>query len=346
MISEMDKNIDISFEDVVWNRIADLLNQKKIKQSWLVRQCKEKGMPISQPELSKLYNGKKKINVYELAAISKVLEVPVDFFVSGNAFQSRNILDSTDSSKLLCNADSEQFQAYIGEYHIYYNTTAEQEEKLEHGSMSVNRDNAGYCNIELMIHTGEYRGQRELIKKYEGRMLITALLSGAYIILRNDSIGELCFMAMRHRTFTIKQLECRIALCLTIGSGENKLPTAHRMLLSRKELSDERLKIVCPYLRLYGNEIRIEKNKAAALVDSLEMESEKGSLEALWKMLPEKKYYEVSIELIRRHLRLDRDKFALFIANLLQMADTEPYAKIYESDDNLMFSVITQPPDD
>lgn len=331
------------FEDAVWNRVKNLVAEKKIKQSQLIQKCEEAGMPVTQPELSKLYSRTKKINLYELTAISKALSVPVDFFVSGVVPYQEDLL-SPKSKRLLSKAEDEAFFSYFGEYYIYYNTTAEQEDKVQSGRMIVSQENKGYCKVELFIHTGTYLNQEEVVKKYEGRMLITTLLSGAYIIVRNDSIGELCFMIMRHRTFTIKQVECRMALCLTIGAGENKLPTVHRMLISRKNLSDEQVEIIQPYFDLYGNVIHIEKSKAEKLGNVLTEIGEKDALRTLWRVLPEKQYYEVSIELLRRHLHLDREKFAIFIANLLRLAETEPYSKIQESDDNLTYAIISELP--
>lgn len=78
----MSRNKRKEFEDAVWNRMKELIKENRIKQSQLVQKCKEIGMPVTQLELSKLYSGTKKVNLYELTAISKVLDVPIDFFVS------------------------------------------------------------------------------------------------------------------------------------------------------------------------------------------------------------------------------------------------------------------------
>lgn len=336
----MSRNKRKEFEDAVWNRMKELIKENRIKQSQLVQKCKEIGMPVTQPELSKLYSGTKKVNLYELTAISKALDVPIDFFVSDFVPFQEDLLYNRESKKLISKADDEAFFSYFGEYYIYYNTTAEQEDKVQCGKMVISKEKEGYCKVELLIYTGAYQNKKELVKKYEGRMILTTLLSGAYIVLRNDSIGELCFMTMRHRTFTVKQVACRMALCLTIGAGENKLPTVHRMLLSRNKLLDEQIQMMRPYFNLYGNVIRIEKSKVRELDNALEAGEEKEALKALLRVLPEKQYYEVSIELLRRHLHLDREKFAVFIASLLRLADTEPYSKIYETDDNLTYALI------
>lgn len=338
----MNENKRKDFDSAVWNRIEELIKEKKIKQSQLVQKCEEIGMPITQPELSKLHREAKKINLYELAAISKALDVPVDFFMSDFIPYQDDLLSSKKSKKLLSKADDEAFGGYYGSYCIYYNVTTEQTEKIQCGRMIISRAKEGYCKVELMIHTGTYKDKKEVVKKYEGRMLITTLLSGAYVVLRNDLIGELCFMIMRYQTFLTGQMECRMALCLTIGAGENKLPTVHRMLISREALPKEHMKDIQPYLDLYGNVIRIEKNKAKELYNALEKEEDKKELDALWRRLPEKEYYEVSIELLRRYLRLDRKEFAFLIANLLRLADTEPYSKIRQTDDSLTYEVINQ----
>ena len=146
-------------------------------------------------------------------------------------------------------------------------------------------------------------------------------------------------MELRHRMFAVKQLECRLALCLTMSEGENRVPTVHKMLLFRQELTEEQLRVVRPYLDLYGNVIRIDKEKANQLADSLNSEAEKEALQALWNMMPGKQYYEVSIELLLRHLHLSKDEFAAFISKFLSFADTQRYSKIYENDDNLLYAL-------
>lgn len=350
----MNKNKREEFEHTIWCRIETLIEERKVKQSQLVQLCKEIGMPVTQPELSKLYSRNKKINIYELTAISKALGVSVDFFVSGVAYHKNSLPNGNVPGKLLCRADDEAFSSYFGDYYIYYNATTEQEDSIQCGKMTIYEDEEGYCKVELTINVGIYLNQEKIVKKYEGHMLITTLLSGAYIIVRNDSIGELCFMIMRYRPFTVKQVECRILLCLTIGAGESKLPTVHRMLISRNELSAEQIRDSRSYLNLYGNAIRIEKNKALELKEALDEGAEKQALENLLNLLPERQYYEVSIELLRRHLHLDREKFAVFIANLLSLAETEPYLKIRETDDNLAYAIFARqtdfrsdiPPDD
>ena len=327
------------FENAVWMCIEELIRKKGIKQSQLIRKCGEIGMPITQPELSKLYNKTKKISLYELTAISKALDISVDFFMSDFVSRQDDLLDSRGSKKLLSKADNDIFSAYLGQYYIYYNVTVEQKSKVQRGRMTISQENE-YCKVELLIYTGTYRNKKEVVKKYEGRMLITIPLSGAYIVLRNDLIGELCFMTMRYQTFTTRQLECRLALCLTIGAGANKLPTVHRMLISRKALDKNQVEDIQPYLDLYGNVIHIEKNKARELRNALEKEDNKKELDALWRRLPEKEYYEVSVELLKRYLHLDRKEFASFVANLLSLADTEPYSKIRESDDAFAYAML------
>ncbi|MDO4304109.1 MAG: hypothetical protein Q4D94_09350 [Bacillota bacterium] len=333
----MAKDKESIFADGVWNYIAGELKKRDVNQAWLVRRCQEVGMPILQPELSKLYNKKKKINIYELAAISKALDMPMDYLVYGKAEKNVDILNTQNSSKLLCDANTEQFKAYLGEYHIYYNVTDDDRPELKQsGTLTVAKDSEGFCSIKLKIRIGS----TGTVKTYEGRMLITTVLSGAYLILKNDALGELCFMILRHRNFTVKQMECRLALCLTIGSGENKLPTAHKMILSRSNLSEEQLTLIEGYMNLYGKGILIEQGKANELVQHLSSEKEQAKLKELWKVLSQKRYYEVSIELLRRTLNLDRKEFARFIAELLKAAESESYVKVYDGDDSLLYSVI------
>ena len=182
----MGSNNENIYAEDIWNRIAELLKERSVKQSWLVQRCKEIGMPISQPELSKLYTRKKKINVYELFAIAKALEVSVDFLAYKDLSSGADLLNTGKSQKLLSRADSEQFNAYLGEFNIYYNKTSEQTDEIQKGHLKIFKDSLGYCEVRLQILTGEYRNRKEIVKEYTGRMLITMFLSGAYMILKNE----------------------------------------------------------------------------------------------------------------------------------------------------------------
>ena len=61
-----------------------------------------------------------------------------------------------------------------------------------------------------------------------------------YCILINTMISEMCFIALRFRTFQTRDMACRIGLVLTFSSGEDRIPIAHKMFLSRAQVPEGR----------------------------------------------------------------------------------------------------------
>ena len=110
----MGSNNENIYAEDIWNRIAELLKERSVKQSWLVQRCKEIGMPISQPELSKLYTRKKKINVYELLAIAKALEVSVDFLAYKDLSSGAKKAEAVPSLWLTCVKESFRSRRRVG----------------------------------------------------------------------------------------------------------------------------------------------------------------------------------------------------------------------------------------
>lgn len=90
----MSGNIN-EIENRITERIIAELRNKNIKQSQLLRSCEEMGINISQASISKIYSGKKKLNLSELAAISRVVGKSMDYFVWGDEHRE-NFCDDTD----------------------------------------------------------------------------------------------------------------------------------------------------------------------------------------------------------------------------------------------------------
>lgn len=68
--------------------------------------------------------------------------------------------------------------------------------------------------------------------------------------------NEECFLMFRHFHLNRNQLECRVAEVLTAAAGgEDKYPTAHRMLISSQEIADEDIERLLPLLHLTNSKI-------------------------------------------------------------------------------------------
>lgn len=330
--------MDISISDLekkVTERIVKELRRRGIKQVELLKLCNSARirMPISQPDVSKIYSGKKALSLYQFAAVCKVLEVPMDYFVWGEDGNRDDFCNPHDSGNLHDSGD--ELKCYEGQYHLYYLSTARGEEKILKGILDIVQEK-GVGRVRLEIDTGEVNRQGMQIQKvYEGRILVSSSLGAAYLIFKNESIGEMCMICLRHRNYSVKDMECRIGLALTMSAGELKEPTAHRCLIMRDFLEEEQLEELRPWLNLISDSICIEKDSLEKIIEQVKEEhpDHASQLERIQNSASPKIMSELSSEVLRRQLLLGRNEFADFLTRLYEQADVDKNYKISQFDD-------------
>lgn len=64
----------------------------------------------------------------------------------------------------------------------------------------------------------------------KGCILVSATLGVAYFIFKNEMIGEMCMICLRHKVYKVKVMECRVGLAV------------HRCLILREKLNNDQLK--------------------------------------------------------------------------------------------------------
>lgn len=81
----------------------------------------------------------------------------------------------------------------------------------------------------------------------------------------NELIGELSVIEFRHRSFFVKEVECRMGLALTTSAGENKLPVTQKIFIARKQITEELAQAILPFLKFTEDEILITEEKLEEL---------------------------------------------------------------------------------
>lgn len=322
-----------SLEIEITDRVVSELKKRKIKQIELITLCNKIGMPISQPDISKIYSGKKTLSLYQFATICRVLEMPMDFFLWGEDRSRDDFCNPHDSLNL--HDSGKALKCYIGNYFFYYLSTAYGEDKILKGILDIIEEK-GFYRSHLELDTGERDLQGMRIRKiYEGRILVSTALGAAYIIFKNEVIGELCMICLRHRVYNVKVMECRVGLALTMSAGETKEPTAHRCLIVREKLDNDQLQGLRPWLKLIDDNICIEEE---SLEKILKESKEKypdyaNQLDRSCNLANPRKMIDLSAEMLRRQLSLERDEFAGFLTKLYERADVPKNYKVSLSDD-------------
>lgn len=329
------------FESKIIERIVKELQDKKITQKDLLSWCKESGINISQPSLSKIFSGEKKPNLVELTAISKVVGKPIDYFVWGDEYKE-DFCDIHDSAIL--HNSGEELNIYKGDFHVYFLSTAVCEDKILHGILHVKEEHGLFC-LELDIHTGVKDGEgKRNIKKYTGRILSCSGPGVAYLIFKSESIGEISMICLRHRNYTtMQQVECRVGLALTMSAGEKKEPVAHRCLLVRNELDGDEIEKLRPWLYMISDEIRIQRDKWEKLIGTLkerypdhEMEIRKVEQYAM-----PKEYVEFDAGVLQKQFLAEHEALEV-LSELYRAADKEKNYMIFSDDDIRVYNRIAE----
>src|SRR5699024_7379219 len=91
-------------------------------------------------------------------------------------------------------------------------------------------------------------------------------MNAIYCSVMSKEIGEICYLIFSYIPILYEKLECRIGAVLTSSAGENRLPTMQRILISRRELTDETLYFLEGQLLLNASEILLSKNAFNAML--------------------------------------------------------------------------------
>lgn len=331
--------------DEIENRISERvimeLHNKNIKQSQLLRSCSAMGINISQASISKIYAAKKKLNLLELAAISKIVGKSIDYFVWGEE-HGEDFCNPHDPQTL--HAFGEEIKPYRGVFHIYFLATAETEEKILHGTLHVKEEESFY-SLKLKLYTGEKDiNKQQIIKEYDGRILVSTSLGGAYLIFKSEEIGEMCMICLRHRNYTVKSVECRVGIALTMSAGELKEPVAHRCLLTRTELDKEKIGQLQPWLCMINEIVRIEKSRAERLIKELEERypEHREEIGLIAKTAAHREYLEFDVSMLRRWLSIGRQEMLKVLTEFYNRADKPKNYMVSSADDIRMYELITE----
>lgn len=321
------------FEIHVTDRVVRELNKRGIKQGQLLAQCREIGMPLSQPDISKIYSGKKTLNMYQLAAVSKALGLPADLFLWGREGQREDFCNPHDS-RLLCGSGDE-LECYKGRFSFYYISTAANEDKIISGELNIDKSD-GFFDAVLELDTKEKDSQGNRIKKkYVGRLMVSLALGAAYLIFKSEPIGEMCMICLRHRRYNVKDMECRVGLALTVSAGEIKEPTAHKCLLVRRELSDRTLEELRPWLSMTGNDFSIETGKLDKIIGQLTEKYPEYAeeIQNIKKHAVVRTYVELGADILCRQMTMNRKDFVDLLIQLYSVSNVKRNYVVSQAED-------------
>lgn len=321
-----------------------IMRKKGISQADILKKCAENNCSISQATLSKILQGSRTISLINAVQICKVLNEDIADVL---AMDETTIIDKNDVSKdipsqLIYRADNPVFRAYLGIYHCYFYSTISSEDMILHGILELKSSMSGNrCIAEMNLEIGKLDSNGEPIKKYyEGEAVISTSMNAVYCTLVSKKMSEMCFFLFRYNQINFGELLCRLAVAITVSAGDNRLPTAHRMLLSREELGDILDNYLAGHLLLNDSEILIK-------AENLEKLKEDPMLPPWFKdnidsFVSDKSVvnYVRAQELIVRASLAPKEEKNKFICLLRKYSSAPKYTKIAKKADGFVFQLI------
>lgn len=247
----------------VSERISSVLSKKGITQKQLVLLCGNNGLSISQGTISKILSGGS-MSLYQMVQICNILNLNVsevfsldeDAAVTVGTGEGRN-----ETPLLITDARNPAFHGYKGSFYVYFYPTQSNDSELIPGKMEVDTESPiGRCRVKLSFGTGHLDRNNEPIKKeYVGEAVLSPNMQTIYCSLQCSAIGEISYLLYHYHFIAFEELECRLATVITASAGSKRLPTMHRMLMSRRELGAEELYILSGQLCLNESEMLISE---------------------------------------------------------------------------------------
>lgn len=232
------------------------MNEKRISQKELLQKIGVYSDAFSQSTLSKILSGKQTMTVNNLEIFSKALEVPINLF-----FEEEDKLfflqNEVEGFWVETQKNANIFKGYLGTYNIYFFAPSQTERgQVLSGKLNLlSKDNVCCANLKIFIANDQQGGVTVgKSKEYFGQMIISKTMESAYIIVMNPQLGDLGTIVFRYRRFRSENLEIRLGLALTSSAGDFNLSTAHYVLISHKEISQEKIKVISNVFMRIGND--------------------------------------------------------------------------------------------
>lgn len=252
----------MEYYELVGKRLSSAVKALHYTQQQILAKCIEHGYAINQPAISKMLSGTN-IQTFQVAQICEALGLNIGEVLSFDENIEIQVTEKpkTPSSQIITDARNNAFRGYIGSYSIYFYTT-KNEDFIHHGIFNLQEDPSTHqCMADLRFKTGEKNEAGiDIEKHYTGPVYYSMSMQTIYCEVFSEEIGEKCYLLFHYDFLAYQNLECRLATAITASSGVKRLPTMHKLLLTRNELSEDTLDYLCGQLKLNSSEILISEN--------------------------------------------------------------------------------------
>lgn len=322
-VPALPKELNKTYEAAICKNVASLMCARGISQSQLSAMLEERGLRISQGNLSLILSGKKHIPLSLTVHLCELFQVSLSELVDEPKapapmpqVYSDDLLNLIPSlgEPFITDPASPEFHGYLQTYHFYILPIHVYETKPLTGTLTLEACGS-LCEATLRLNTNQIAEGTPLQKHYRGRVIISTAIDAVYILLSSAVEGDLSVISFRHYRSPHHPLDCRVAAVLTNQAGEFHAPTLQRMFLSRTPVEPEHLPLLLPHLKLNSSTIHIPAEQLQRLQRSApEYEELIGAL----TMLPSGEYYRWTEEYVvgaAKHF-LPKEQVPVFLSRL------------------------------
>lgn len=275
---------------------------------------------ISQSSISNMINGKPSISIKKYLSAMNALKIDLNtelsLFYNNNKSSSlpsynkpNSALISDGTQNFVTDPSHAAFNGQMGLFHIIFHSTNRNEKNCIHGILNLAEYNK-QCIAELEIQMPNIDNESEDHKIYTGFAVISLIQSAVYILLSNESIGELCFLVYPYRRIMRKgfSLQGTMALAVTVSSGiDSRCPTVHRLFLCRNKLKPQEEIHILSQLLLNKREILISKSEYDILYKSGQLSKE--FIQCFEQNCEEELYYRIEDSQFKSIIRKNKEIF-------------------------------------
>ena len=292
----------------------------EMKRQYLDQEKLAVALGISQSSVSNMINGKSSISFKKYLSAMDSLKIDLNtelslFYNSSKGSSSAsynnpiNDLLSDETRNFITDPSHMAFNGQMGLFHIIFHSTNRNEKNCIHGILNLTERNK-QCIAELEIQMPNTDDKSEDHKIYTGSAVISLIQSAVYILLSNESIGELCFLVYPYRRIMRKgfSLQGTMALAATVSSGiDSRCPTVHRLFLSREKLKPQEETYILSQLLLNKLEILISKSEFDILCKSGQLSKE--FIQCFEQNCEEESYYRIEDSQFKSLIRKNNEIF-------------------------------------
>lgn len=243
--------------------IEEIAKSKNYSQRDISRLCSEKGAPVSQTTIAKMFSKPSSTTISTLLKVCDGLDLNLSSIF--HAMENMKTAGSGNENRFRYDIKDDAFKRYPGEYHIFFlSTTPNTEPKLDRGLLKIDDLHSnGECSVSLRIDTGDLDlDGKPGYKDFEGRL--TYSTNGImFCTLQCARYGDQWLCVFQHVKLNIQALSCTMGCAATSCSGPTAYPAIHRFCFcSTTEypvISSETEKEIMGILRMQNDTLFVKK---------------------------------------------------------------------------------------